>query len=372
MYIPLDEMMKATALTRSGRLGEATHLIQRALGGAGAVGANRSLSPAAPDDVTDVPVREREWPAALPPAAPAVEEQEGTFTQHEHLFDGQRYSYRLYTPAGTAQGETEPRPVLVMLHGCKQDAADFARGTAMNELARQRGFLVVYPQQLAGGNTMGCWNWFEPAHQQRGRGEPEMIATLARKIVAGHRGDPRRVYVAGLSAGGAMAMLVGHLYPDVFAAVGVHSGLAPGSASDLVSAFAAMRKGRPANAHALTTALPAIVFHGGADKTVHPGNGRQIVQALLAAADMPPPAASSTKEAAKEDGKRVAARTVYKAPDGSIWLEHWEIVSGPHAWSGGRPEGSFTDPEGPDASAALVKFLMQHRRPVQDPAIKRP
>lgn len=370
MYIPLDDMMKATALTRGGRLGEAIQLIQRALAGVEPAGAEPSLSPGAPDDVTDVPFRERERTAALPPTA-VVQEQQGAFTQHEHLSDGQRYSYRLYTPAGAAPGETDPRPVLVMLHGCKQDAADFARGTAMNELARQQGFLVVYPQQLASGNTMGCWNWFEPAHQQRGRGEPEMIATLARRIVAGHGGDPERVYIAGLSAGGAMATLVGSLYPDVFAAVGVHSGLAPGSANDVVSAFAAMRKGRAATAQGRTMALPTIVFHGSADKTVHPGNGRQIVQALLAA-DALSRTTGSAKETTQEDGRRVAARTVYKAPDGSVWLEHWEIASGPHAWSGGRPEGSFTDPAGPDASAALVKFLMQHRRPVQAAPIKRP
>jgi poly(hydroxyalkanoate) depolymerase family esterase len=359
MYIPLEEMARATALTREGRLGEATQAIQRALGGLQTADAPAATprAPAADADVTDVAFRE--LLAVVPPARPAG--QPGDFTLHEYLHGGQRYAYRLYTPPPHPQPAT-PLPVVVMLHGCKQDAADFARGTAMNELARQHGFLVLYPQQHTGANSMGCWNWFEPAHQKRDSGEPAMIASLTQQVVAEHGADAHRVYVAGLSAGGAMAALVGNLYPDVFAAVGVHSGLAPGSASDVVSAFAAMRKAKGGAAAKPSATLPTVVFHGNADKTVHPGNGQRIVDEFLAASNQSGRPVERTSDTVSDGGKRRATRTVYRSPDGPIMLEHWEIAAGPHAWSGGRAEGSFTDPGGPDASAAFLRFFLAHRR----------
>ncbi|TWO70514.1 PHB depolymerase family esterase [Caenimonas sedimenti] len=372
-------MTDATRLTRQGKLAEATRLIQRALQGLRAPkpateqAEPRAANPAAPmahvlPEVEDVAFRE--LPAqpdiARPEPEPAPADtvhRPGAFDSHVFISGGKSYNYRLFTPdaaAGTAQG---PRPVLVLLHGCKQDAADFAAGTAMNVLAQEQQCIVVYPEQLRSANQMGCWNWFEPAHQRRGSGEPEMIASLARQVVEQHGGDAGRVYVAGLSAGGAMATIVAQLYPDVFAAVGVHSGLGPGSANDVVSAFAAMRKaqrktGAPRQAAA---ALPTIVFHGSADKTVHPSNGSQIVQETVAAlksgGELKRVLTKST------EGDRAAMRTSYSRDDGTVMLEYWEVAAGPHAWSGGDAAGSYTDPSGPSASAAMLRFFLRHRRP---------
>lgn len=347
MSFSLDEIVKATQLTREGRLAEATETIQRALGHLPAAQpAAQEASPVVLEDVTDVPYRD---------VAPAASRQDA-FTQHDYSFGGQRYRYRVYEP-GIADG---PRPVVVMLHGCKQDSDDFARGTAMNELARQHGVVVVYPEQLRSGNNMGCWNWFEPAHQQRGSGEPAMIASLAAKVVSEHGGDAERVYVAGLSAGGAMALLAAQLYPDVFAAVGVHSGLPSASAKDVVTAFAAMRKGAGALV-AHPVAVPAIVFHSNADKTVHPSNGKHIVEGLVATLQAQGRPVDARKQVMEPGGKRRATRTVYAAPGGLTQIEHWELAAGPHAWSGGRAAGSFTDPSGPDASEAMLAFFLQHR-----------
>jgi poly(hydroxyalkanoate) depolymerase family esterase len=234
----------------------------------------------------------------------------------------------------------------------------------MNAVAEREGFLVVYPEQLRKANQMGCWNWFEAQHQRRGSGEPAMIAALAQAVVASHGGDPKRVYIAGLSAGGAMAAILGELYPDVFAAVGVHSGLPPGSASDVPSAFSAMRKGRGAHTAAgrRTVAIPTIVFHGSADKTVAPGNGQAIVQQQLAAH-----AAGGTwlerEEAAAAQARRAATCEQWLDDQGRVRLESWQVSGGPHAWSGGHASGSFTDPQGPAASEAMARFFLRHTRP---------
>ena len=379
MYSPLDAMASATQLTREGKLAEATRLIQRALQGLRSPKpAPASVEPPAADpappvarlvtEVEDVPFRDIPLqpdivrPVAEPVPEPTVHAP-GAFDSHVFVSGGKSYNYRLFTPGAVVSTAQGARPVVVMLHGCKQDATDFATGTVMNALAQEHQCIVVYPEQLRSANQMGCWNWFEPAHQQRGSGEPEMIAALARQVVAQHGGDADRVYVAGLSAGGAMATLVAQLYPDVFAAVGVHSGLGPGSANDVVSAFAAMRKaqrktGAPRHAAA---ALPTIVFHGSADKTVHPSNGSQIVQETLVAlksggGDLKRVLTKST------DGARAATRTAYASEDGNVVLEHWEVAAGPHAWSGGDAAGSFTDPHGPSASEAMLRFFLQHRR----------
>lgn len=347
MSFSLDEIVKATQLTREGRLAEATETIQRALGHLPPVELSaRDADPVVLEDVTDVDYRE---------VAPAASRPDA-FVLHDYGFGGKRYRYRVYEP-GTTDG---PRPVMVMLHGCKQNSDDFARGTAMNELARKHGVVVVYPEQLRSENNMGCWSWFEPAHQQRGSGEPAMIASLAAKVVGEHGGDAERVYVAGLSAGGAMALLVAQLYPDVFAAVGVHSGLPSASARDVVTAFAAMRKGAGTPVpHPV--AVPAIVFHGSADKTVHPSNGKHIVEGLVATLQAQGRPVDARRQAIESSGKRPATRTVYAAAGGPAQIEHWELAAGPHAWSGGRAAGSFTDPSGPDASEAMLAFFLQHR-----------
>lgn len=376
MAILIDEMLRATALTRSGNLSEATRAIQRALGlgtqGPGSfaepsqVGQPRQAANASVVDVAFRDVGPIEDKAAPRTHAPLVSPTAGgMFTKEDFVSNGERYIYRLYVPAGMPPGQ--PLPVLVMLHGCKQDSADFARGTEMNALADEHNFLVVYPEQRQKANAMRCWNWFEPAHQQRGRGEPAMMAALAAHVVAAHGGDASRVYVAGLSAGGAMAALAGQLYPEVFAAVGVHSGLAPGAAVDMPGAFNAMRKGRKAGAGAVpgnAASPPTIVFHGTADTTVHPGNADHVLQAALAGLRTSGVPLTEVPAADAGPGDRNARRTAWVTPDGTPVVEHWAVAAGPHAWSGGSAAGSFTDPQGPSASRAMVAFFLRHRRAV--------
>jgi poly(hydroxyalkanoate) depolymerase family esterase len=370
VYLSLEEMAKASELTREGRLQEATQLIQRALASANTPDAPPQAVPRnARDDVIDVPSREIVEEPLVPPVQPeprvrhpaAAPVAAASFERRHIDSGGKSYSYWLYKPGGG--DDPAPMPVIVMLHGCAQDGADFASGTAMNALAEHRGCLVVYPEQRQDSNSMRCWNWFEPAHQQRGSGEPAMIAALALEVAAAHRGDTSRIYIAGLSAGGAMAALVGQLYPDVFAAVGVHSGLPTESARDVVGAMAAMRKpgnkGAPSNG--TKPAIPTIVFHGSSDRTVHPANGKRIVQEAVSAVG----AAGTTLEARQggaSQSSRTVRRTVHASTDGKPWVESWEVTGAPHAWAGGQASGTYTDPQGPDASAAMLDFFLAHRR----------
>ena len=357
-----DAMAWATRLTREGRLVEATQVIRQALGGGEARQPGASAAqeqPPSAHDVVDVSFRE------VPTAALSLEStlphapkpRDASFTAHFFAHGGHRWRYRLYEPA---RDDAALLPVVVMLHGCKQDSEDFARGTGMNEVAARDGFLVLYPEQLRKANQMGCWNWFEPVHQKRGAGEPAMIAALVEAVVAQHGGDPRRVYVAGLSAGGAMAATLGELYPDVFAAVGIHSGLPPSAAHDVQSAFSAMRRGSGPRVPMARSPLPTIVFHGSGDKTVAPANGEAVVQRQVAAA-----AADGLRLERREQrvaGTRPATRSEWLDPQGKPMVESWKVDAGPHAWSGGRAAGSFTDPQGPNASEAMAAFFLRHRR----------
>lgn len=315
--------------------------------------------------------------AAAPELLPTLEDpppkaRRATFTRQVFDFDGERYGFNLYVPAQAAAVDAlnARLPLLVMLHGCKQDAPDFARGTAMNTLAAQAPCLVLYPEQLTKANQMRCWNWFDTAHQGRSAGEPAMLAALTRLIIARYPVDESRVYIAGLSAGGAMAAIVAAHYPELFAALGVHSGLPTGAAKDVMSAFQAMRLGgqhrKLAGSPAREHRMPTIVFHGSADTTVHPDNSLRIVQAATAALTACGLALEHREallaSASDNESLRQAKRSVYRAGDGRSFLEHWTVDGSPHAWAGGNPEGSYTDPQAPGASAAMLAFFLQHSR----------
>ena len=263
-------------------------------------------------------------------------------------------TYRLYVPSAHP---TKPMPLIVMLHGCTQSPEDFALGTGMNALAEEFGCLIAYPAQNSGDNAQKCWNWFRPEDQGRNRGEPALIVGLTRDIQGMYPVDPRRTYVAGLSAGGAAALIVAAAYPDVFAAAGVHSGLPAGCAHDIASAFAAMRSG--ADAVPLTAPLPTIVFHGLADSTVHPGNGSAILKQTLPAMRN---LRINTRRSSVPNGRNYHV-TAYSHTDGPTMAEHWQIDGAGHAWAGGRAGASYIDPKGPDASRQMLRFFFQHTLP---------
>jgi poly(hydroxyalkanoate) depolymerase family esterase len=279
---------------------------------------------------------------------------------------GQR-AYRLFVPSGYAGG---PVPLVVMLHGGTQRADDFAIGTGMNALAEREKFLVAYPEQTRSANPMGYWNWFQPAHQRRDAGEPSLIAGITRRIIDTFAVDSTRVYVAGFSAGGAMSAVMAARYPDLYAAVGVHSGMPCAAAHDVNSALAAMRKGAVPPADAVTDAVPLLVFHGDRDTTVDPLNADCLVDQWLRAIHRGDPdrAVRKTTIQGQVPGGHRYTRVVHDDMNGTVCVEQWAVHQSGHAWAGGDPRGSYTDPRGPDASAALVRFFEGHAlRAVQQP-----
>lgn len=340
-------MKQATQLTRNGRLAEATQAIQRALRGRdGAAPAAKAHGGGGGAEVIDVESRfvERE-PETAPPREAAQPER---WTRASFTHQGRAIDYMLFVPAGAVPD----RPLVLMLHGCTQDAADFAAGTRMNEVAREQDLIVLYPEQPLRAHGQKCWNWFKPQHQQRGKGEPELLAALTRHIAAQEHADAERVYVAGLSAGGAMAGILAQCYPDIYAAVGVHSGLPPGAATDLMSAMRAMQGGAQPSGHAArSSTLPMIVFHGDADTTVNPSNGRAFVQGR----------AGGGEEQGRSAKGRAWTRTRFAASAQGDDAEHWRLHGAGHAWSGGSADGSYTDAAGPDASREFLRFFLAHR-----------
>jgi poly(hydroxyalkanoate) depolymerase family esterase len=376
----------ASKMIQSGRLMELTTAIQQSLG-AIAPGATRAPAKGAPiADVIDIEARvvddaprrgsRHEARHEATPRQPAAEPRTARRSQDDAPSDGRFIAgnfqnaagsrqYKLYIPANA--GAT-PRPLLVMLHGCTQDPDDFAAGTNANAVAEQHGAYVLYPAQAQVNNMQKCWNWFQPGDQQRGQGEPSLIADMTRDVMAQYAIDPAHVFVAGLSAGGAMAVTMATTYPDLYAAAGVHSGLPHGAAHDMMSAFSAMRSGPGKSATVGTVFVPTIVFHGDKDTTVHPCNGDEVIaqSKTLApvtvaqgqpAPDRPP---SIEKGRAAGAGGHGWTRTIHRDASGATLVEHWLVHGAGHAWSGGSAKGSYTDPKGPDATSEMLRFFMDH------------
>ena len=325
-------MAEVTRLTREGRLQDA---MSKLLGG------GKTLAPrAAPLKAT-----------RLSKAASA--DQKGTFTAYQFANDAGARSYKLFVPSSYGK---KPMPLVIMLHGCTQNPDDFALGTNMNVLAEQQGFLVAYPQQPGSAHMTKCWNWYRPEDQQRGKGEPEIIAGLTRKIMQDFKIERTQVYVAGLSAGGAAAAIMATQYPDIFAAVGIHSGLACGLAFDVTSAMSAMRSGSQKPERASKIKIPTIVFHGDRDATVNPANAETIV-AHHAGADR----LNKTQQKVASDSGVISTQMTFADASGKPEIEQWLIHGAAHAWSGGNARGTFAEASGPDASTEMLRFFFAHK-----------
>jgi poly(hydroxyalkanoate) depolymerase family esterase len=415
-----NKMVEAMRLTRAGRLTEATALLQRmlrgksapdmTLGTAGDIVPRKQKPPTidamAAIEKTDRPPSSRFGtdgrPAGMSFASPATAAERHSFRRLSALFrlkrpgsggglhcfvqpapvstpdivpKGGRFieatynnpagsrTYKLYIPS---RYHGQALPLVVMLHGCTQSPDDFAAGTRMNLIAEEQTCLVVYPAQPSRANAAKCWNWFRPSDQRRGQGEPSLIAGITRQVMRDYSVDPQRVYIGGLSAGAAAAAVMGATYPDLYAAIGVHSGLACGAANDLPSAFVAMRRGElPGSSGASNTleilghgsAVPTIVFHGDRDNTVHPRNGDHVI------AQRRSTNFQKNMHHGRVPGGHAYTRTLHTDARGRTIFEHWEIHGAGHAWSGGSPTGSYTDPRGPDAAREMLRFFLEHPRP---------
>jgi poly(hydroxyalkanoate) depolymerase family esterase len=391
-----DIIREATRLTRAGQLVEATALLQRILRGESApdassdTGSRIALAGPLIIDAKANAVEETDSPPQSEPATSAqprmfralLDRKEGRsgiglrgvmkrapLSTPDIVPEGARFIERTYSsPAGSrayrlfipSRYREQPLPLVVMLHGCTQSPDDFAAGTRMNFLAEEQNCFVVYPAQPSQANQSKCWNWFRAADQQRGRGEPSLIAGITRQIMDDYLVDRKRVYVGGLSAGAAAAAVMGATYNDLYAAIGIHSGLACGVATDLPSALVAMRQG--GSGHKVVSGdrppLPTIVFHGDRDRTVHPNNGGQILEQSVRTT-------STQKKVHRGQvpGGHAYTRTILRDASGRGMLEHWNIHGAGHAWSGGSPAGSYTDPRGPDATREMLRFFLEHSLP---------
>jgi poly(hydroxyalkanoate) depolymerase family esterase len=405
-----DMMLQATLLTHQGRLGDATALLQRMLRGETDLGeTDLGKTIDLTDDVAPIknkphvfdataenveetdyphlgaaafahwrsfraphnwPYRVdrpsgpglRGWMQRAPVSTADIVPDGGKFIEEIYTNAAGSRAYKLYIPSGY-QGQA--LPLIVMLHGGTQTPDDFAAGTRMNLIAEEQSCLVVYPAQPSHANPAKCWNWFRAGDQRRDRGEPSLIAGITRQVMHDYAVDPQRVYVGGLSAGAAAAAVMGATYPDLYAAIGVHSGLACGAADDLMSAFAAMRQGRSPYSSASGNGadiledeqpfVPTIVFHGDRDHIVHPRNADHVISSSL----------KGSKWQKQVDRGRIPdghayTRTIHTDAEGRAMLEQWCIHGAGHAWSGGSPAGSYTDPRGPDAAREMLRFFREH------------
>jgi poly(hydroxyalkanoate) depolymerase family esterase len=294
----------------------------------------------------------------------------GQFLQREITTDQGVRRYKLFVP-GSYNG-SKALPLVVMLHGCTQDPDDVARGTQLNAVAEEKSVLVVYPEQPATANPKKCWNWYDPAHQKRDAGEPGLIARITRQVMSDYKVDPSRVYVAGLSAGGAMSAIVAFSYPDLYAAMGSHSGVPYAAASNVVEALAVMQ-GNMADGAALgalaktamgsmARPIPSIVFQGESDAVVNPKNAVKLVAQLAEARGEPIDEKSPTNKV--ESGETSEGYHYFRSTFGNQdkTIEFWLVKELGHAWSGGSPEGTFTDAKGPKASVETMRFFLEHPR----------
>ena len=382
----MNKMMTSARLVQNKDVASATATIQQALAQAGLMpghGQGQSSAPASKDATAFVDINPApDWQAQLRkgqaamraagvgiglgaglgmPADDDVAVMDdiagGTFTAGVFSNTAGRRRYKLYIPS---QPSTTPRPLIVMLHGCTQNPDDFALGTGMNRLAEEANCLVLYPEQDSASNRNHCWNWFESGHQARDAGEPGIIAGLTRQIVKEHGADPAQVFVAGMSAGGAMAAVLGAEYPDLFAAVGVHSGLPAGSGRDMITGLQAMKK--PAKGRALREVVPVIVFHGSTDHVVTPANGDAVLQQYAGAhAGLHATPLSVRHDDAAHGGRR-CRRSVWRDDAGRAMAEQWVVQGAGHAWAGGNSAGSHTDAAGPSASKEMLRFFLGTKR----------
>ncbi len=395
-----DIVREATRLTRAGRLVEATALLQRMLRGETApdmtfgtdgdtaltrrvpliIDAKANIiaetdrpysrtTSTQPHMLRDESLHRTKGPYGLrlrakikraPPSTPNIVPEGARFIEGICSNPAGSRAYKLFIPS-RYQGQR--LPLVVMLHGCTQSPDDFAAGTRMNFIAEEQTCFVVYPAQPSEANRAKCWNWFRTADQQRGRGEPLLIAGITRQIMRDYSVDPKRVYVGGLSAGAAAAAIMGATYHDLYAAIGVHSGLACGAATDLSSALVAMRQGGGSDDRIIPgdgLPVPTIVFHGDRDVTVHPNNGAHILEQSMRTT-------STLKKVrrGRVPGGHAYTRTIHTDASGRGIFEHWNIHGAGHAWSGGSPAGSHTDPRGPDATREMLRFFLEHSLPQQ-------
>lgn len=352
----IGQMMETARRVQARDPKAATDIIQQALAQAGLLTPQQTTAtPQEPEFVDLNPAPAWSKPKSRPrPAAKAKSRLPGRFIAGSHGGEAGSRRYKLYIPAKPAEGR---RPLVVMLHGCTQNPDDFAVGTGMNALAEEFGFLVLYPEQDGRANRSHCWNWFEPGHQARDAGEPGILAGMTRQVIREYDAEPSQVFVAGMSAGGAMAAVLGAEYPELFAAIGVHSGLPAGSARDMITGLQAMKK--PGRARSLREAVPVIVFHGDADHVVDPGNGEAVLKQFVGAhAGLRATPLHASETQSTQGGRRATHRT-WRDEQGRAMAEHWIVHGAGHTWAGGDAAGSHTDALGPCASREMLRFFLQ-------------
>jgi poly(hydroxyalkanoate) depolymerase family esterase len=382
-------VQRALDLVRTGKLAEATATIQRNLLGRLSPHDARNTAESMPNAAEEVQRRRAQAALRCPapvsadqrqPSAPSRAtrtlepirgvERGAQFITDSYTNQAGSRSYKLYIPSAYSG---QALPLVVMLHGCQQNPTDFAAGTGMNGAAESYPCFVVYPAQAHAANQSNCWNWFKPVDQQRGRGEPSLIAGITRQLMDTYCVDAQRVFAAGLSAGGAMAAVMGATYPDLYAAIGVHSGLPYGAAHDLPSALTAMSEGGAAPHHRRAVdfrlagprmgCAPTIVFHGDQDTKVHPRNGEQLIAQWTPHRGDGATNLEVTVQHGQVRNGHAYTREVYRDASGRGVLEHWRIHGAGHAWSGGSRSGSYTDPLGPAATHEMIRFFQEHHLP---------